>query len=201
MSSKTVSVQSTSAEAASALGSTSTTTKAGSAAHPGQTLPKTPTIALLVLLFFVMIAILIWAIVNYQILKSRDLRQNSSPYCLTFGCPEGSTGYPVTLDPKTETIQTMNWCSSNAPPESLYNGLNVCADGGAAPAIPAKVNGLADFYLNDYMPTCGYTWKTSDVTATTDPFIVSLVKCADAQNISDTNVESLREICGSECEK
>jgi len=191
------------------------------------TLPKTPILVIIVFLVLALIALLIWALYNYQMVMNRDLTLAQNPYCLRFGCSTpGTQPVPVELspsdDPQKTAYQTINWCTVNAPPESLTNALQSCSDGSNSPNLPGGLSKLADFYLNTYMPTCGYNWKSSSVPVNnSDPVnsnpnnpnnpngyllngandytLIYLVGCADNIGLTDPNIEKLRSICGPTC--
>ena len=119
-------------------------------------LPKTPTIVLMILLILVALGLLIWAIINQQRIKSEDLLE--SPFTLKFTCPNSSAPIPVYLDKNKGTFETVNFCTVNAPPESLTEALGRCED----PNLIQKIPELRDFYQNKYLPTCGKDWKSAN---------------------------------------
>lgn len=194
---------------------------------PGQKkgLPATPTLVLIGLLAIIVIALLIWALYNYQMILNRSLSVSQNPYCIRMVCgKEGQVPIPIELtkeeDPQKTAYQTINWCTVNAPPETLTMALQQCSTGTVEEALDERLADFASFYNNEYIPTCGFTWKSSVtvsetyesdannpdnpngylLTGTNDYTLMYTVACADKVGLSDSNVEELRELCGAPCQ-
>lgn len=185
-------------------------------------LPLLPTLLIIGLLLLIVAGLVIWLILTRQTLSSHDLTQNQSPYCLTVGCPTGTNllNYELNPDATGNNIdyETFNWCSVNAPPTSFIQSLELCAGlvssedinpPGVTATISAptasQLTSFADFYNNNYVDTCGWSWKNPPPTlgpstngqtypndAQPDPVISALMGCAIALNVdTDPNVQAL----------
>jgi len=177
----------------------------------------------------IIIGLLIWIVLMHETLNNQDLANNQSPLCLgntspaypTVTCPTGTNLLNVQLNPNenpnTSAYETLNYCSINAPPTSFVQSLELCAgiiDSSQAnvgditipPMTSSGVTTFADFYNNNYIQTCGYSWKnpppplSGQTTAQNDPVLIALVGCARNLGVSnDPNVSQLATICGSDC--
>lgn len=180
-------------------------------------LPLIPVLLLIGFFLLILGALVIWLVVTRNTLNSHNLNQVQSPYCLTVTCPSGTSLLNYQLDPSvspnTTFYETYNYCSINAPPTSFVQSLELCAGiidsdqinaGGSSISQPtsAQVLGFADFYNNDYVNTCGWSWKnpsptignssTFPTSQQADPVTTALVGCAQQLGVSnDSNVQGL----------
>ncbi len=193
-------------------------------------LPTVPILVFIGILVALVVGLLIWALINYQLVLSRDLTVSQNPYCIRFICGDpGTKPVPIQLnpseDPQRATYQTINYCTVNAPPESLTNALQACSDGSSPvpTELETRLVEFAAFYNDVYVPTCGYSWKSADVpinpsappaeladetknpngallSGANDSTLIYLVGCADTVGIvDDPNIEALRKLCGTAC--
>lgn len=193
-------------------------------------LPTVPILVLIAILVLLVIGLLLWALYNYQMLMNRDLTLSQNPYCIRTVCGTPGTEpipieTPIQDDPQKRSYSTINFCTVNAPPESLTNALQTCA-AGSSPVpeeLESRLTDFAAFYNGTYIPSCGYTWKSSNVPVNTanpeatnpqnptnpnglllnganDPTITYLVGCADTVGIAgNPDIEALRQLCGAQC--
>jgi hypothetical protein len=200
-------------------------------AKPSKTVSSVPILIIVALLVLVVIGVLVWALYNYQAILNRSESLSQNPYCFRAVCSDPETQPVLTdltskEDPQRTAFSNLNFCLVNAVPASITEALQTCAIGSSP--VPAELEqSLADFaafYNNDYIPTCGYTWKsapvpvsnTGDQEAINDPnnpvnpngyelngvndnTIVYLVACADNIGLQDPNIEALRSQCGELC--
>lgn len=194
-------------------------------------LPTIPILVLIAILIILVISFLIWALLNYKKVMERSATLSQNPYSIRFVCgKEGTQPIPVQLDPLDDpqraAVQTINFCSVNAPPEPLTNALQNCAAREAPePELQDRLSSFAKFYNKDYIPTCGYTWKTTEVpvapidqnpeaynpenpenpngnllNGSNDYTMQYLVACAEANGLAeDENIKELKALCGNAC--
>lgn len=192
-------------------------------------LPSGSTLLFFSIFIVIIIGLLIWITLMSNTLSSRDLATSQSPLCLgntsspypTVTCQTGTQLLNVQLDPSqppnTANYETLNYCSINAPPTSFVQSLELCAgiiDSSQAnvgnivipPMTATGVTNFADFYNNNYIQTCGFSWTNppptnlQQSTPQLDPVIIALVGCARNLGVSnDPNVTKLAAICGSDC--
>lgn len=124
----------------------------------------------------------------------------ASPYQLVKTCacdPAVEPGnLPATADLQRKAYTTINWCVSNGPTRVfekhiMDNCASISAD---------TLESYADFYVNQYMPSCGYSWKTAkdipaknnvvnenttqqSLNSSRDPFAERLLQCASSKNM------------------
>lgn len=189
----------------------------------------TLTLIIIAIIIAVIIALLIWALMNYQLLQSKAAAISYNPYAIRYTCADKPP--PELLieeDPQKRAYQSINYCIVNGPPATLNDALASCRSGVIVPQVSNQLKELGKFYNDEYIKTCGYTWKTSSsipvdpnnpeaanpqnpenpngniLNGTNDPFIVNLVGCADhfpdLENDPYLGINgSLRKICGSSC--
>lgn len=180
-------------------------------------LPLVPMLILLGLFLIIAVGLVFWIFYLRDALTSRDLTTAQSPYCPIIQCPNGTQNTNYNLDAGSETFQTLNFCSISAPPTAFVQGLEVCGGllsqedanaGGQNIVAPSaqQVTSFAAFYNQQYVDTCGWSWRNPPPEETTqsqpqgDPVIISLVSCAQALNITgNSDIQQLQSKCGTAC--
>jgi len=182
-------------------------------------LPLTSTLIFLGFFLLLAIGLVVFILFLNEQLNTRKLQFTQSPYCPNILCPTGTekTYYPLdpNADPNTATYQTLNYCSINAPPTSFVQSLEVC--GGLvsssdvntpeytiSPPTKKQVTDFAKFYNQEYVDTCGWSWKNpspedlNQKTPQSDPVVIALSACANQLGITDnSDIQSLQSKCGS----
>lgn len=177
--------------------------------------PFGPSLLLIVFFVILVIALAVWNFLLRDQLTTRNLSQTQSTQCLSTQCINGTKKINVQLDPSqnpnTAEYETYNFCSINAPPTSFVQSLELCAgfpsseinvgDNSISPPNDQQITDFAKFYNQEYVDTCGWSWKNpspeiaGQSTPQSDPVINSLVKCAEVKGINDPNIQSLKSKC------
>jgi hypothetical protein len=184
-------------------------------------LAKAPTLVFIAILVLLIIALLTWALINYNKIVKAEGSNTQNPYCIRSYCSGTAQEHLYMLtpneDPQRASYQTTNWCITNSPTTTLSNALAACSAGSASSELTSSLTSYAAFYYNDYISSCGFAWKNTNtannldssnpaspnnptgLNGVNDPFLVNLIACADANNITSSEIESLRVICGESC--
>lgn len=181
-------------------------------------LPLGPTMLIIFILILFGLALLAWGLYNRKQLDTHTISDVTSPACFTTSCPSGTNLTPFQLDPSanpdTATYETVNYCTTNAPPTSFVQALELCAGTIDASELPSgfptidstQVTNFAAFYNQQYINTCGFGWKTEPANSSdianvqTDPVSVALVGCANQLGITNnSDIQNIQSICGSAC--
>lgn len=136
------------------------------------------------ILLLVLMLIVIWGIVTSGRLD--DYKNAESVNCLPVICQGGT-------QPSVVDDQTCNWCTENSPTEAVYYGLkDKCIDD---PQIRERLSSFMDFYAFEYIPSCGYAWKSPyppGTPAEPDPYVTETLLCAE--KIGATSSEAYRAL-------
>lgn len=144
-----------------------------------------------VIFIFVLFTVIFVSVWISSIRNLEEVPEN--PYKPSIICPDGENINTYDVNGGKETI---NFCGNNAPNRSFGNSLKLCAAGETQyPGVDNYSDKLtneliasyADFYVNEYLDTCGVSWRYDD-------FPASLYGCAQARGITSTSIERIGEL-------
>lgn len=164
-------------------------------------LPTVPSVILLLLLFFLALGMIAWAIYSNSLVKeSNAVAQN--PFCFLVNCPNASVVHLENGLP-----ETTNFCVVNAPTEGFQREIERCE---LSSEMVEQFKQFLTFYDTDYIKTCGPSWKGTNLTphgleGERNNFLVTTVACADkligeGYDLGGPNLDSLRSMCGGLCQ-
>jgi hypothetical protein len=128
----------------------------------------------LLLIFFVLFVILamvffILFLTYFSRVESRNANIWQSPYCLRMRCSDGKDPVPMTFenDKQKQVYSTINYCTINSPPEPFAAAVAQCANKNVpfSGSEAELFKEFIPFYTDQYIPACGYTWKSATVPA------------------------------------
>ena len=173
-----------------------------------------------IILIVILIALIVWALYNrweLSIISVKPGGPNENPLCMPVLCPSGFVETEVAISSTSgvsSSYETVNYCTTNAPPTSLIIALQQCAGtyaGGTCTTYPGssasgsgstgstgsnvtndEIVSWAKFLNESYIDTCGFGWKdvpqlgvTQSSTALPTPTeLIALTKCAANRGLS-----------------
>lgn len=115
-----------------------------------------------------------------------------SPLEPTIICKDGKERHRVLIG--DDNFETVNHCLYNAPSTSFTYSLRVCAEGGDYPEIDDwrskltddMILDFAEFYVSDYIQTCGENWKDGNLSR-------DIVACAEKRGLTSPALTQIKQ--------
>jgi hypothetical protein len=187
-----------------------------------------PFILIIAILVIAILAFLVWALLSFNQVQSKDASVEANPYCPRFLCHTGTQPLAYTVDaahdPQRTGTARVNWCVINSAPAPLAESIKKCTSN-SQNLIPL-IEPVANYYANTYLPECAYDWKTTGsvpvgddtypgtegpiddpndpvtLNGINDDFVIDLIACADDIGMENPDIEILRDkYCGAPCQR